>query len=63
MDRELAWMVSEVGEPAPHRPATDVAFAVARWFARGGSFVSYYMAFGGSNFGRSVGRATDHHIL
>lgn len=43
------------GEPAPHRPATDTAFAVARWFARGGSFVSYYMAFGGSNFGRSVG--------
>jgi hypothetical protein len=43
------------GEPAPHRPATDVAFGVARWFARGGSFVSYYMAFGGSNFGRSVG--------
>lgn len=43
------------GEPVPHRPATDVAFAVARWFARGGSFVAYYMAFGGSNFGRSVG--------
>jgi hypothetical protein len=43
------------GEPVPHRPATDVAFAVARWFARGGSFVSYYMAFGGTNFGRSVG--------
>lgn len=43
------------GEPVPHRPATDVAFGVARWFARGGSFLSYYMAFGGTNFGRSVG--------
>jgi hypothetical protein len=43
------------GEPVPHRPATDTAFGVARWFARGGSFLSYYMAFGGTNFGRSVG--------
>lgn len=43
------------GEPVPHRPAVDVAFSVARWFARGGSYVNYYMAFGGSTFGRSVG--------
>lgn len=43
------------GEPIPHRPAVDVAFSVARWFARGGSYVNYYMAFGGSTFGRSVG--------
>lgn len=43
------------GEPIPHRPAVDVAFSVARWFARGGSYVNYYMAFGGSTFGRDVG--------
>lgn len=43
------------GEPIPHRPAVDVAFSVARWFALGGSYMNYYMAFGGSNFGRSVG--------
>ena len=39
----------------PHRPAVDVAFAVARWYARGGSFSNYYMAFGGTTFGRQVG--------
>ncbi|GMI39439.1 hypothetical protein TeGR_g2538 [Tetraparma gracilis] len=43
------------GEAAPHRPATDVAFSVARWFAKGGSFHNYYMAFGGTSFGRHVG--------
>lgn len=43
------------GQPIPHRPSVDVAFAVARWFARGGSYMNYYMAFGGSNFGRTVG--------
>lgn len=39
----------------PHRPAVDVAFAVARWYARGGTFSNYYMAFGGTTFGRQVG--------
>lgn len=39
----------------PHRPAVDVAFAVARWYARGGTFQNYYMAFGGTTFGRQVG--------
>lgn len=43
------------GEPIPHRPAVDVAFAVARWFARGGSYMNYYMSYGGSTFGRKVG--------
>jgi hypothetical protein len=33
----------------------DVAFAVARWYARGGTFSNYYMAFGGTTFGRQVG--------
>lgn len=39
----------------PHRPAVDVSFAVARWYARGGSFSNYYMVFGGTTFGRQVG--------
>lgn len=43
------------GEPVPHRPAVDVAFAVARWFARGGSYMNYYMLYGGTTYGRSVG--------
>ena len=43
------------GEAVPHRPAVDVAYSVLRWFAKGGSFMNYYMAFGGTNFGRSVG--------
>lgn len=43
------------GEATPHRPAVDVAFSVARWFARGGTYMNYYMAFGGTSFGRSAG--------
>ena len=43
------------GEPVPHRPAVDVTFAVARWFAKGGTFMNYYMVFGGTSFGRDVG--------
>lgn len=42
-------------EPVPHRPASDVSFSVARWIAKGGSYMTYYMAYGGTNFGRSVG--------
>lgn len=43
------------GEGRPHRPAEDVAFAVARWVARGGSLMNYYMYHGGTNFARTVG--------
>ena len=43
------------GEAIPHRPASDVAFSVARWFAKGGSFMNYYMAFGGTSLARQVG--------
>jgi hypothetical protein len=31
------------GQPVPHRPVEDNAFAVARFFQRGGSFHNYYM--------------------
>ncbi|KAJ2078169.1 hypothetical protein H4R24_004673 [Coemansia sp. RSA 988] len=43
------------GEPAPYRPIEDIAYAVANWFAYGGSYVAYYMYQGGTNFGRSSG--------
>ncbi|PIA14730.1 hypothetical protein COEREDRAFT_82488 [Coemansia reversa NRRL 1564] len=43
------------GEPKPYRPIEDIAYAVAKWFAYGGSYVSYYMYQGGTNFGRTSG--------
>ncbi|XP_065047483.1 beta-galactosidase-like [Musa acuminata AAA Group] len=43
------------GGPVPHRPVQDMAFAVARFIAKGGSFVNYYMYHGGTNFGRTAG--------
>ncbi|GAB4844075.1 Beta-galactosidase 9 [Ancistrocladus abbreviatus] len=48
------WYTSWGGR-IPHRPAEDLAFAVARFFQRGGSFQNYYMYFGGTNFGRTSG--------
>lgn len=43
------------GESLPHRPAQDSAFAVARFYQRGGSLQNYYMYFGGTNFERTAG--------
>ena len=34
---------TEFGSASPHRPMEDLAFAVARFFVKGGSFVNYYM--------------------
>lgn len=48
------WYASWGGK-LPHRPVRDNAFAVARFFQRGGSFQNYYMFFGGTNFGRTAG--------
>ncbi|KAJ4713749.1 Beta-galactosidase [Melia azedarach] len=39
------------GDPT-RRSAQDIAFHVALWIARNGSFVNYYMYHGGTNFGR-----------
>jgi beta-galactosidase len=36
-----------------NRSPQDDAFAVARWFARGGSHMNYYMWHGGNNYGSS----------
>ncbi|XP_054780480.1 beta-galactosidase 1-like [Prosopis cineraria] len=46
---------TEFGGPVPHRPAEDLAFSVARFIQKGGSFVNYYMYHGGTNFGRTAG--------
>ncbi|XP_026445651.1 beta-galactosidase 10-like [Papaver somniferum] len=43
------------GSRDPHRPVEDVAFAVARFFQKGGSVHNYYMYHGGTNFGRTSG--------
>ncbi|XP_078440385.1 beta-galactosidase 8 [Wolffia australiana] len=43
------------GGAAPRRPVEDLAFAVARFFQRGGTFQNYYMYHGGTNFGRTTG--------
>ncbi|KAF3620758.1 Beta-galactosidase 5 [Capsicum annuum] len=46
---------AEFGGTIPMRPAQDLAFAVARFIQKGGSFVNYYMFHGGTNFGRTAG--------
>ncbi|KAJ6352178.1 hypothetical protein OIU76_001401 [Salix suchowensis] len=46
---------TEFGGSFHHRPVQDLAFAVARFIQKGGSFVNYYMYHGGTNFGRSAG--------
>ncbi|XP_057434997.1 beta-galactosidase 3-like [Lotus japonicus] len=46
---------TEFGGPVHQRPVEDLAFAVARFIQKGGTFVNYYMYHGGTNFGRSAG--------
>ncbi|XXG74073.1 hypothetical protein AAC387_Pa07g2886 [Persea americana] len=48
------WFLS-FGGRVPYRPVEDLAFAVARFFQRGGTFQNYYMYHGGTNFGRTTG--------
>lgn len=43
------------GGAVPYRPVEDLAFSVARFYERGGTFQNYYMYQGGTNFGRSSG--------
>ncbi|XP_062099612.1 beta-galactosidase 16 [Humulus lupulus] len=42
------------GEEEYIRPAEDIAFHVALFIAKKGSFVNYYMYHGGTNFGRTA---------
>ncbi|KAJ4953530.1 hypothetical protein NE237_030362 [Protea cynaroides] len=46
---------TEFGGPVPYRPVEDVAYSVAKFIQKGGSFVNYYMYHGGTNFGRTAG--------
>uniref|UniRef100_A0A5B7A6C7 Beta-galactosidase n=2 Tax=Davidia involucrata TaxID=16924 RepID=A0A5B7A6C7_DAVIN len=46
---------TEFGGPVPYRPAEDLAFSVARFIQKGGSYINYYMYHGGTNFGRTAG--------
>ncbi|XP_057978440.1 beta-galactosidase 1 [Malania oleifera] len=46
---------TEFGGAVPVRPAEDMAFSVARFIQKGGSFINYYMYHGGTNFGRTAG--------
>lgn len=41
------------GDPPSQRAAEDLAFSVARFFAKNGTYVNYYMYYGGTNFGRT----------
>ncbi|KAH9321651.1 hypothetical protein KI387_016290, partial [Taxus chinensis] len=43
------------GGTVPSRPSEDLAFSVARFFQKGGTFQNYYMYHGGTNFGRTSG--------
>ncbi|KAI0508070.1 hypothetical protein KFK09_014204 [Dendrobium nobile] len=43
------------GGPVPHRPVEDLAFSIAKFIQKGGSFANYYMYHGGTNFGRTAG--------
>ncbi|XP_044510311.1 beta-galactosidase 5-like [Mangifera indica] len=46
---------TEFGGPVHRRPVQDLAFAVARFIQKGGSYINYYMYHGGTNFGRTAG--------
>ena len=37
-----------------NRPASEMAYVVMKWIARGGSYHNYYMWYGGNNFGRKA---------
>ncbi|GAV59438.1 LOW QUALITY PROTEIN: hypothetical protein CFOL_v3_02969, partial [Cephalotus follicularis] len=39
----LFWRFTEFGGPIHQRPVQDVAYVVARFIQRGGSFINYYM--------------------
>ncbi|KAF8020558.1 hypothetical protein BT93_G1094 [Corymbia citriodora subsp. variegata] len=41
------------GDPPSQRSVEDIAYSVARFFAKNGSLANYYMYHGGTNFGRT----------
>ncbi|XVF73826.1 hypothetical protein PTKIN_Ptkin13bG0012900 [Pterospermum kingtungense] len=46
---------TEFGGTIHRHPLQDLAFAVARFIQKGGSYINYYMYHGGTNFGRTAG--------
>ena len=49
------WYQSWTVEPNTdhdNRPASEMAYVLMKWIARGGSYHNYYMWYGGNNFGR-----------
>ena len=42
----ICYRYTKFGGPAPHRPVEDLAFAVARFIQKGGSFINYYLVSG-----------------
>lgn len=48
------WFQGAGGSPG-HRPASDLAYAIAKFVAEGGTMWNYYMLQGGTNFGRTAG--------
>ena len=42
------------GEAVALRTTSDIAYSVAEWFAGGGAYHSYYMWYGGNNYGRTA---------
>ncbi|CAA2960549.1 beta-galactosidase 5-like [Olea europaea subsp. europaea] len=51
----LGLRFNEFGGTIHQRPVQDLAFAVARFIQKGGSYINYYMYHGGTNFGRTAG--------
>ena len=49
------WLSQHWGEPVPLCDTRNIAYDVASFFAKGGTYQNYYMWHGGSNFGRTVG--------
>ncbi|KAK4345455.1 hypothetical protein RND71_035631 [Anisodus tanguticus] len=41
------------GDPPSQRASEDIAFSVARFFAKNGTLTNYYMYYGGTNYGRT----------
>ncbi|KAI9124039.1 hypothetical protein K1719_005339 [Acacia pycnantha] len=46
------------GDPPSQRSAEDMAYSVARFFAKNGAMINYYMYHGGTNFGRTTSAFT-----
>ncbi|KAF1872042.1 hypothetical protein Lal_00012263 [Lupinus albus] len=55
LDSYILYRFTEFGGPIHKRPVQDLAFAVAQFVTKGGSFINYYMYHGGTNFGRTAG--------